>query len=72
MRMTWRQFQCYLEAYQWVGNQYSDDGKRDNLRFDLEYTKGDSRLKDIKQTELAKANAALAKIRERRKKAPLQ
>lgn len=70
--MTWRRFQSYLESFQWIGNQQSEDGRKENIRFDLEFTKGDSRLKDIKQSEIEKANAALAPIRERRKKAALQ
>lgn len=73
MRMGWRQFQCYLEAFQWIGGQHSDEGRTENTRFDLLYIKDDPRLKNIKKLEVEKANAALAKMRERmKKKAALQ
>ncbi len=72
MKLTWRQFECYQEAFHWIGNQYSEEGKRDATRFDLEYTRTDPRLKAIKQAAVERANAALAKIRERQNRAALQ
>ncbi len=71
MRLTWRQFQCYQEAFTWLLNEQGDEGKQANSRNDLEFIIGDERMKDAKSREVEKANAKLAKIKERQNRSAL-
>lgn len=65
MSLTWRQFHIYLDAFTWVLQEQSDEGRLKNQIWDLQLTRSDPRMKTWKEQEIERANAALAKIRKR-------
>jgi len=63
MRLTWRQFHVYLDAFTWVLQEETEEGKAKNRLWDLRFVKDDSRVKAWKQAEIEKAKRALARIK---------
>ncbi|MDB5344266.1 MAG: hypothetical protein JWP89_2643 [Schlesneria sp.] len=63
MRLTWRRFEVYLDAFSWLLQEESEDGRKKNRLWDLRAMREEPRMKDWKNSEREKANRALAKIR---------
>jgi hypothetical protein len=63
MRLTWRQFHVYLDAFTWILQEEDDKGKAKNRLWDLRAMAQEPRMKDWKNTEREKAKRALANIR---------
>ena len=65
MRLTWRQFHVYLDAFTWALQEEDDKGRAKNRLWDLQAATREPRMKDWKKGEIEKAHRALAKIRKR-------
>lgn len=65
MALTWRQFHVYLDAFTFLLQEETDDGRAKNRTWDLRAMAEEPRMKDWKKAEVEKANRILAKIKKR-------
>ncbi len=68
MKLSWRQFQVYLDSFTWLVREESEDGRKANARDDLEAMILVPELKDVKRSIVEEANRRLEKTRNRKKK----
>lgn len=61
MGLTWRQFAVYLDAFGWLMNEQSDDGKKKNKLYDMRATANDPKLKKRKETLLEETKRKVEK-----------
>lgn len=66
MKLTWRQFHVYLDAFSWILQEESEDGRQKNRRWDLKLAAKDPKMKEWKSAEVEKAKRALANIKKPR------
>ena len=65
MKLTWRQFNVYLDAFTWILQEESKEGQQKNRLYDLRAMAEEPRMKEWKNAEREKAKRALAHIRKR-------
>jgi hypothetical protein len=59
MSLTWRQFGTYLDAFGWLMNEQTEDGKRENRTNDLHAQMKDPRVKALKDKLVRETKAEL-------------
>jgi hypothetical protein len=60
MKLHWRQFQVYLDSFTWIVREESEEGRKDNVRDDLNAMKEIPELKDAKQSAVDEVKRKLA------------
>lgn len=67
MNLSWRQFQVYMDSFRWLMNEQSEEGKRDNMKYDLEAMRKMPGAKERKAEMLAEAKKKLKGLKKRKK-----
>lgn len=68
MKLTWRQFQVYLDSFSWLMNEQGEDGKQKNRTNDLRAMVNNPEAKERKQSMLQETKEKVAKMKERHNK----
>jgi hypothetical protein len=63
MRLPWRVFETYLDAFTWLLREESEDGQKENKRDDLRAMTQDPRFKDRKDRIVRDVKEKLKRVK---------